>query len=62
MRTNPQKTADLVAFSEEILKGKPHFLCNDILMISNFLTTIKSQYYLKVFPAFSPNTKWIMIG
>ena len=26
MRPNPQKTADLVAFTEEILNGKLHFL------------------------------------
>ena len=26
MRPNPQKTADLVTFAEEILNGKLHFL------------------------------------
>ena len=26
--TNPQETADLVTFTEEILNGKPHFLCS----------------------------------
>ena len=28
MRPNPQKTADLVTFTEEILNGKIHFLCS----------------------------------
>ena len=29
MRPNPQETADLVTFNEEILSGKLHFLCSD---------------------------------
>ena len=28
MRPNPQVPADLVTFTEEILNGKLHFLCN----------------------------------
>ena len=28
MRPNPQKTADLLTFTEEILNGKFHVLCN----------------------------------
>ena len=28
MCPNPQKTADLVTFTEEILNGKFHFLCS----------------------------------
>ena len=28
MRSNPQETADLVTFSEELLNGKLHFLCS----------------------------------
>ena len=28
MRPNPQKTADLVTFTEEILNGKLYFLCS----------------------------------
>ena len=31
MRRNPQETADLVTFTEEILDGKLHFLCSGIL-------------------------------
>ena len=29
MRPNPQETADLVTFTEEILSGKLHVLCSD---------------------------------
>ena len=29
MWPNPQESADLVTFTEEILNGKPYFLCND---------------------------------
>ena len=28
MWPNPQESADLVTFAEEILNGKPHFLCS----------------------------------
>ena len=31
MWPNPQKTADLVTFPEEILKGKLYFFCSDIM-------------------------------
>ena len=31
MRPNPQETADLVAFTEEILNGKLHFLRIDVI-------------------------------
>ena len=30
MQPNPQETADLVTFTEEILNGKLHFLCSAI--------------------------------
>ena len=29
MWSNPQETADLITFTEEILNGKLHFLCCD---------------------------------
>ena len=29
MWSNPQETADFVTFTEEILNGKPHFLCSE---------------------------------
>ena len=34
MWPNPQGTADLVTFTEEILNGKLHFLCVKFLKIS----------------------------
>ena len=33
MWPNPQETADLVIFTEEIINGKAHFLCSDIVLI-----------------------------
>ena len=42
MWPNPQETADLVTFTEEILKGKLHFLCS--VMNINLLT-IRSQIW-----------------
>ena len=33
MCPNSQKAADLVAFTEEILNGKLHFLCSVMLVI-----------------------------
>ena len=45
----PQETADLVTFTEEILNGKLHFLCNvsyhvvlSILILKDLLKTWKS--------------------
>ena len=32
MRPNPQETADLVSFTEEIFNGKLHFLCSDSII------------------------------
>ena len=32
MGPNPQETADVVTFTEEILNGKLHFLCSSILI------------------------------
>ena len=29
--TNPQETVDLVKFTEEILNGKLHFLCSELI-------------------------------
>ena len=34
MWPNPQKTADLVIFTEEILNGNLHFLCSEIELMS----------------------------
>ena len=33
MWQNPQETVDLVTFTEEILNGKLHFLCSEILTL-----------------------------
>ena len=33
MRPNPLETADLATFTEEILNGKLHFLCNDVIVL-----------------------------
>ena len=33
MSPNPQETADLVTFNEEIINGKLHFLCSDVNFI-----------------------------
>ena len=32
MRANPQETADLATFTEEILNGKLHFLCSEYIV------------------------------
>ena len=34
MWPNPQKTADLVTFTEDILNGKLHFLCSVIDLVT----------------------------
>ena len=47
MWPNPQETADLVTFTEEILNGKLHFLCS---VVSGFepLATIAKLLILGV--------------
>ena len=42
MWQNPQETADLVTFTEEILKWKLHFLCS--VKISNLLFHFSNTY------------------
>ena len=42
MSPNPQETADLVTFTEEILNGKLHFLCSEVNeIISNVFSRRK---------------------
>ena len=41
MWPNPQKTADLVAFTEKIRNGKFHFLCSEKGYISRCYFTVK---------------------
>ena len=36
MWLNPQKTVDLVTFTEKILIGKLHFLCSGIVISLNY--------------------------
>ena len=40
MWPNPQFPADLVTFTEEILNGKPSFLCNEMLCMKVWLRII----------------------
>ena len=45
MWPNPQKTADLVIFTEEILKEKLHFLCSDIQSMGmNIMTRWNAKF------------------
>ena len=41
---NPQKTADLVRFTEEILNGKLHFLCSGSLVLLQLQYKLISIY------------------
>ena len=50
MRPNPQKTADLVTFTEEIFNGKFHFLCSAIYMAWYCKDTSFSWYYFLMSP------------
>ena len=46
---NPQKTADFVTFTEEILNGKLHFLCSDYYLCkSSFATKASITLFLQV--------------
>ena len=45
MCPNPQETVDLITFTEEILKGKLHFLCS---VASDFNEKIKQIIPLKI--------------
>ena len=47
MWPDPQKTADLVTFTEEILNGKIHFLCSDSFKINFILHTFCSLQLCK---------------
>ena len=54
MWPNPQETAELVSFTDEILNGKLHFLCSDFEAMS-LLKNKNTQLRLK-FSGF--NQKW----
>ena len=57
MWPNPQENADLVIFTEEILNGKLHFLCNVwkafSLFVCLFLLIIFNQFSTSIPPLFS---------
>ena len=68
MWPNPQETADLVAFSEEILNGKLHFLCSNGQLKSKrlpfSLTTVAQHFVNQIkcdFPIFFPNQMFVYI-
>ena len=49
MRPNPQKTANLVTFTEEVFNGKLYFLCSVCRALSNFdfdLTITKKMHWV----------------
>ena len=41
MLPNPQEAADLVTFAEEILNGKLHFSCSDVLCVTTYVLSAK---------------------
>ena len=47
MWLNPQETADLVTFTEEILNGKLHFLCS-VNCIAKPISLISESYIRRV--------------
>ena len=50
MSPNPEKTADLVTFTEEILDGKLHFLCRDTQMKRRCMIRILLSTQRKIAP------------
>ena len=48
MWPNPQETADLVTFTEEVLNGNLHFLCSDIC-VGRLYFSIFPDYFLLFF-------------
>ena len=51
MRPNPQETADLLIFTEEILNGKLRFLCSvdqtlAVKLVVKYLQSLLSEVYL----------------
>ena len=47
MWTNPQKTAGLVTFTEEIFHGKLHIFCSDKTKSQNENTTNEYRYFIE---------------
>ena len=44
------KDTDLVTFTEEILNGKLHFLCSEIMSINNYFILNGTSFNQKHFP------------
>ena len=62
MRPNPQETADLVTFTEQILHGKLHFLCSvfRILLYFNVIVLdVQWLWFLKFMIA--ANQNWFCV-
>ena len=49
MWPNPQKTADLVAFTEEAFNGKLHFLCSDDYSLQHTTCKFPDKYEGKAY-------------
>ena len=50
MWPNPEFSADLATFTEEILNGKPHFLCTELIwngFVTKKLSVSKSNLFLE---------------
>ena len=56
MWLNPQETADLVAFSEEILYGKLYFLSSVLKKNSQLLFTLLIDQWIFILSGMSLNT------
>ena len=48
MWPNPQETADLITFTEEILHGKLHFLCSETLRETQLLKGLVSMKIIDI--------------
>ena len=49
MRPNPQETADLLTFTEEVLNGKLHFLCSVVSVILEILYLLLSRFFTEAY-------------
>ena len=47
MWPNPQETEDLITFTEEILNGKLHFLCSELLVFGETYVYVGRDLVLK---------------
>ena len=57
MSPNPQETADLVTFTEEILNRKLHFFCSEMnLRLTPNMDTILTSFFSNYFWSLGPRT------